>query len=47
LTEAKLVIATVARLWRLRLVDGHRVEPDPRFSLPPRHPISMTLERRG
>jgi cytochrome P450 len=47
LTEAKLVIATVARLWRLRLADGHRVEPDPRFSLPPRDVIPMTLERRG
>jgi cytochrome P450 len=45
--EGILVLATIARHWRLRLVPGHRVALQPRITLRPRHGIAMTAERRG
>jgi cytochrome P450 len=55
-TEAQLVVATIAKRYRLRLVPGHPVELHPLITLRPRHGIRMTLypaadsaaaERRG
>jgi cytochrome P450 len=45
-TEAKLVLATLARQWRLRGVPGHQVELHPRVTLRPKGGMPMTLERR-
>jgi cytochrome P450 len=45
-TEAKLVLATLARRWRLRGVPGHEVELHPRVTLRPKGGMPMTLERR-
>jgi cytochrome P450 len=44
--EGVLVVATLARKWRLRLVPEQRVEPQPGVTLRPRHGIRMTPERR-
>ena len=41
--EATLVLATVAQKYRLRLVPGHPVEPEPSVTLHARHGIKMTL----
>jgi len=43
LLEAALVIATVAQRFRLRLVTGHRVAPEPLVTLRPKYGIRMTL----
>jgi cytochrome P450 len=45
-TEAKLVIATLARRWRLRQSPGCQVELHPRVTLRPKGGMPMTLERR-
>ncbi|HVH52896.1 MAG TPA: cytochrome P450, partial [Actinomycetota bacterium] len=45
--EGVLVLATIARQWRLDLVPGHRVELQPAVTLRPRHGMAMTAERRG
>jgi cytochrome P450 len=45
-TEAKLVLATLARRWRLCRVPGHRVELHPRVTLRPKGGMPMRLERR-
>jgi cytochrome P450 len=44
--EGVLVLATIARRWRLDLVPGHRVELQPAVTLRPRHGMAMTAERR-
>ena len=44
--EGVLVLAAVARRWRLRLLPGHRIVPAPSITLRPRHGLRMTLERR-
>jgi cytochrome P450 len=46
-TEGILVLATLARRWRMRPVAGHPVEPLPQITLRPRHGIRAVLERRG
>ncbi len=47
-TEAILLVATLARRWRLRLVPGHTVKTDPRITLRPgKGGIKMTLEKRS
>jgi cytochrome P450 len=46
MTEAVLILATVARRWRLRLVEGQQIEPVGLITLRPRHKITMRLERR-
>lgn len=44
--EGILVLAAIARRWRLRLTPGHRVEFRPLINLRPRHGMQMVLERR-
>jgi cytochrome P450 len=43
MTEAQLVMTTIAQRYRLRLVPGHPVELYPLITLRPRHGIRMTL----
>ena len=45
--EGPLILATLARRWRLRLVPGHPVAPSPKVTLKPKHGMRMTLEARG
>jgi cytochrome P450 len=44
--EAVLILATVARRFRLRLARGAEVEPLPALSLRPKHGLRVTLEKR-
>lgn len=44
--EGILLLATLAREWRLRLVPGHPVVPSPSITLRPKHGMRMTLEKR-
>jgi cytochrome P450 len=46
LTEAVLCLATLARRFRLRLAEGHRVEVECRLTLRPKGGLPMILERR-
>lgn len=46
LVEAQLVLATLARRFRLELVPGHLPRPDPILTLRPKGPVPMTLRRR-
>ena len=46
MTEAILILATVAQRYRLRLKAGHPIEPRGLITLRPRHGLPMTLERR-
>lgn len=46
LTEAQMVLATVAQRYRLRLPPGRVVEPEASFTLHPRDGIPMSLEER-
>ncbi len=46
LTEAVLILASLARRWRLRLADGAVIEPMGLITLRPRHGMPMRLERR-
>ncbi|HET7148828.1 MAG TPA: cytochrome P450 [Candidatus Nitrosopolaris sp.] len=45
--EAILVLATIGRQWKMRLVPGHRVELDPAITLRPKYGMKMKLERRN
>jgi cytochrome P450 len=45
--EGALVLATLARRWRMRLVPGHPVSRQPLITLRPRHGMQMTLEPRN
>jgi cytochrome P450 len=45
--EGILVIATISRQWKMRLISGHRVEVDPAITLRPRYGKRMKLERRN
>jgi cytochrome P450 len=47
LMEAQLVVAMVTQTYRLQLMPGYRVEPDPIFTLRPRPGVVMTVERVG
>ncbi len=47
LTEAQLVLASVAQRYRLRMVPGHRIELQPLVTLRSRYGVKVTLERRG
>jgi cytochrome P450 len=44
--EATLLLATMAQRFRLRLMPGHLVEPQARFTLRPAHGMPMVLEAR-
>jgi len=46
LLEAAIVIGTLARKFRFRLVPGHPVVAEPLVTLRPRHGIQMTLHAR-
>ena len=46
LTEAQIVLATVAQKYRLRVLADAPVEPHPLVTLRPRHGVKITLERR-
>lgn len=41
-----LVLASIARTWRLKLVPGHKVEPLPLINLRPKYGMMMTLHSR-
>ena len=47
LLEAAIVIATLARRFRFRLVPGEPIIPEPLVTLRPRHGIPMTLHARS
>jgi cytochrome P450 len=44
--ELVLVVATIAQQWRLALVPGHPVEPQPLVTLRTKHGMRMTANRR-
>jgi cytochrome P450 len=44
--EAQLALASIAQRYTLRLVPGHKVEPEPLVTLRPRHGMMMYLRRR-
>ncbi|MCU1382892.1 MAG: Cytochrome [Acidobacteria bacterium] len=44
--ELILLVATIAQQWRLRLVPGHPVVPQPLITLRAKHGMRMTVERR-
>ncbi len=46
LMEAQLILATIARRWRLRVADGHDVHPVGNVVLRPRGGLPVRLERR-
>ncbi|CAN5497691.1 cytochrome P450 [soil metagenome] len=41
-----LILVTLAQRWKFRLMPDHPVEPDPKFTLRPKHGMRMRLERR-
>ena len=45
--EGVLLLATIAQKWKLRLVPGQPVEPEPLITLRPKYGMRMTLERRS
>lgn len=46
LMEARLILASIASRYRLSLVPGHKVEPEPLVTLRPRYGMRMRLTRR-
>ena len=44
--ELILLVATISQHWRLRLVPGHPVVPQPLITLRAKHGMRMTVERR-
>jgi len=44
--EGVLALATLAQKWKLRLVPGHRVEPQPLITLRPKYGMMMQIEPR-
>jgi cytochrome P450 len=44
--EGVLLLATLAQKWKLRLVSGHRVDPQPLITLRPRYGMLMQIEER-
>jgi len=45
--EGVLLLATLAQKWKLKLVPGHKVEPEPLITLRPKYGMRMQLEARG
>ena len=45
--EGVLVLATLAQRWKLRLVPGHCVEPEPLITLRPKFGMRMLVEKRN
>ena len=46
MVEARLLLATIARRWRLELAPGQRVAAQPRITLVPKHGMRMKLVGR-
>jgi cytochrome P450 len=46
LMESVLLLTTLAQKWKLTLVPGHRVEPEPLITLRPKFGMKMIVERR-
>jgi cytochrome P450 len=46
LMETGLLLATIARRWQFRLVEGHPVELEPVITLRPKHGIKVTARAR-
>jgi cytochrome P450 len=44
--EGTLILATLAQKWKLRLVPGHSVEPQPLITLRPKYGMRMVVEKR-
>ena len=44
--EGVLLLATLAQKWRLKLVPGHTVEPEPLITLRPKYGMRMEIEAR-
>ncbi len=44
--EGVLVLATFAQRWKMDLVPGHPVEPEPLFTLRPKYGMKMRIEAR-
>jgi cytochrome P450 len=47
LTEAQLILATVAQQYRLRLAPGYQMELEPMITLKPKGGLPMNLEKTG
>lgn len=47
MTEAVLILATLAQRFRLRVAPGHVVQPQAVFTLRAKYGMNMVLERRG
>jgi cytochrome P450 len=45
--EGVLILATLAQKWKLRLIPGHRVEPQPLITLRPKYGMVMQVEPRS
>jgi cytochrome P450 len=45
--EGVLLLATLAQKWKLALVPGHRVEPEPLITLRPKYGMRMELQSRS
>ena len=45
-TEGRLILATLAQRWAMRLVPGHPVEIEPVSTLRPKYGMRMVLDRR-
>lgn len=46
ISEAVLILASIAQAYRLRLADGYKVEPQGLVTLRPRHGLKMVIEKR-
>ena len=44
--EGVLLLATFGQRWRLTLVPGQRVEPEPLITLRPKYGMKMLVEAR-
>jgi cytochrome P450 len=44
--EGVLILASLAQKWKLRLVPGHRVEPQPLITLRPKYGMLMQIQKR-
>jgi hypothetical protein len=45
--ELILLVATIAQRWRLQLVPGHPVVPEPVVTLRTKHGVRMTVHQRS
>jgi hypothetical protein len=45
--EGVLLLATLGQKWKLKLVPGHRVEPEPLITLRPKYGMRMLVEARN